>query len=161
MTTTDYEIALATSVDIAGILELQDQNLSSRGGTLSVALSREWFERTLTEMPVIVARSEGRVGEPPDDRTGNRGRPERPERRRIACLAISRDSHYQMSNRFAWSWKLAEYGIPVVLVYLGFLNASEMVDRGDPFANQDSWESLVMAHSSPLFPGRSGTGAGP
>jgi hypothetical protein len=31
--------------------------------------------------------------------------------------------------------------IPVVLVYLGFLNASEMVDRGDPFANQDSWES--------------------
>ena len=61
MTTTGYEIALATSVDIAGILELQDQNLSSRGGTLSVALSREWFERTLTEMPVFVARSEGRV----------------------------------------------------------------------------------------------------
>ena len=61
MTTKDYEIALATSVDIAGILELQDQNLSSRGGTLSVALSREWFERTLTDMPVIVARSEGRV----------------------------------------------------------------------------------------------------
>jgi len=61
MMTIGYEIALATSVDIAGILELQDQNLSSRGGTLSVALSREWFERTLTEMPVIVARSEGRV----------------------------------------------------------------------------------------------------
>ena len=60
MTTTGYEIALATSVDIAGILELQDQNLSSRGGTLSVALSREWFERTLTEMPVIVARRKGR-----------------------------------------------------------------------------------------------------
>jgi L-amino acid N-acyltransferase YncA len=61
MTTTGYEITLATSADIAGILELQEQNLSSRGGTLSLALSREWFERTLTEMPVIVARSEGRV----------------------------------------------------------------------------------------------------
>jgi hypothetical protein len=39
---------------------------------------------------------------------------------------ISRDSHYQISNRFAWSWKLTQLGIPVVLVYLGFLNASDM-----------------------------------
>jgi L-amino acid N-acyltransferase YncA len=61
MTTTGYEIALATSVDNDAILELQDQNLSNRGGTLSVALSREWFERALTEMPVIVACSEERV----------------------------------------------------------------------------------------------------
>jgi hypothetical protein len=51
---------------------------------------------------------------------------------------IARDSHYQMSNRFAWAWKLTECGIPVVLVYLGFLNASEMVDLGEPFSNQDS-----------------------
>ena len=36
---------------------------------------------------------------------------------------ISRDSHYQLSNRFAWAWKLASLGVPVVLVYLGFLNA--------------------------------------
>jgi hypothetical protein len=28
---------------------------------------------------------------------------------------------YQMSNRFAWSWKLCALGYPVVLVYLGFL----------------------------------------
>jgi hypothetical protein len=31
---------------------------------------------------------------------------------------ISRDKHYQISNRFAWSWKLAQLGIPVVLLYL-------------------------------------------
>jgi len=37
--------------------------------------------------------------------------------------ALSRDSHYQLSNRFAWSWKLTNLGMPVVLVYLGFLNA--------------------------------------
>lgn len=61
MATIGYEIALATSVDIAGILELQEHNLAARGGTLSVALSREWFEKTLAEMPVIVARSDGRV----------------------------------------------------------------------------------------------------
>ncbi len=32
--------------------------------------------------------------------------------------AISRDSHYQLSNRFAWTWKLATLGVPVILVYL-------------------------------------------
>jgi len=65
---------------------------------------------------------------------------------------IARDTHYQMSNRFAWSWKLAALGIPVVLVYLGFLKADEMVDRGKPFASHEDWERLVKAHSEPLFP---------
>ena len=46
---------------------------------------------------------------------------------------LSRDSCYQMANRFAWAWKLASLGMPVVLVYLGFLNAIEMSDEGDPF----------------------------
>jgi len=65
---------------------------------------------------------------------------------------IRRDTHYQMSNRFAWAWKLTELGIPVVLVYLGYLNAGEMVDLGKPFADHAEWERLVMAHSEPLFP---------
>ncbi len=67
---------------------------------------------------------------------------------------ISRDSHYQMSNRFAWSWKLAELGTPVVLVYLGFLNATDMSKPGEvPFADANSWTTLVKTHSEPLFPG--------
>lgn len=65
---------------------------------------------------------------------------------------ISRDSHYQMSNRFAWAWKLTELGIPVVLVYLGFLHAEEMRDRGNPFVSHADWLRLVKAHSAPLFP---------
>ncbi len=65
---------------------------------------------------------------------------------------ISRDSHYQMSNRFAWSWKLAERGIPVVLVYLGLLHATEMADRGATFAQPDEWTELVLDHSRDLFP---------
>jgi len=65
---------------------------------------------------------------------------------------IARDSHYQMSNRFAWSWKLVALGIPVVLVYLGFLKADEMIDRGQPFASYEDWEQLVKAYSRPLFP---------
>ena len=59
---------------------------------------------------------------------------------------LSRDSHYQISNRFAWSWKLASLGTPVVLVYLGFLRAYEMTDRGDPFHYLSEWESSLKAH---------------
>ena len=60
--------------------------------------------------------------------------------------AISRDSHYQLSNRFAWAWKLASLGIPVMLVYLGFLDAIEMTDRGQPFRSEDEWTSVLMDH---------------
>lgn len=65
---------------------------------------------------------------------------------------LSRDCCYQMSNRFAWSWKLTELDFPVVLVYLGFLNAREMLDRGEPFLNQAAWQFQVKAHSRSVFP---------
>ena len=65
------------------------------------------------------------------------------------CWALSRDKHYQMSNRFAWAWKLTELGYPVILVYLGFLNAQEM---SNPFADENCWEECVKEHSRPLFP---------
>ena len=64
---------------------------------------------------------------------------------------LSRDLYYQMANRFAWAWKLTELGVPVVLVYLGFLNADEMQDRSAPFASDAEWQQLVQAHSAPLF----------
>jgi hypothetical protein len=66
---------------------------------------------------------------------------------------ISRDSHYQMSNRFAWAWKLAELNVPVVLVYLGFIRANDMSKSGEvPFADAAAWEAAVLSHSAPLFP---------
>ena len=65
---------------------------------------------------------------------------------------ISRDTHYQMSNRFAWAWKVSTLGLPVVLIYLGFLRATEMSDKGRPFADHAEWVRIVQAHSSPLFP---------
>jgi len=55
--------------------------------------------------------------------------------------ALSRDSYYQLSNRFAWTWKLTSLGVPVVLVYLGFLNAKEMCDQGCPFSSHAVWEN--------------------
>ena len=64
---------------------------------------------------------------------------------------LSRDTHYQMANRFAWAWKLTELGVPVVLVYLGFLNADEMRDKSAPFSSHADWQQQVKAHSAPLF----------
>ncbi len=55
------EIDLARSDDIDGILELQARNQLSAGGMLSASLSRPWIERLIAEMPVIVARREGKV----------------------------------------------------------------------------------------------------
>ena len=57
----EYEITVATSDDIAGIVTLQDPNVIDRGGGLSVRQTADWFERTMLEMPIIVARREGRV----------------------------------------------------------------------------------------------------
>lgn len=57
-----------------------------------------------------------------------------------------------MSNRFAWSWKLTELGIPVVLIYLGFLRATEMADRGSAIVDEADWRRQVLSHSAALFP---------
>lgn len=65
---------------------------------------------------------------------------------------LSRDSHYQMSNRFAWACKLTELGFPVVLIYLGLLNTDEMADCGAPFVTPGDWTRCVHVHSQPLFP---------
>ena len=69
--------------------------------------------------------------------------------------ALSRDGHYQLSNRLAWAWNLASLGIPVVLVYLGFLNATEMTDRGQPFRSEDEWKSILMDHCDVIVDRRS------
>ena len=61
MAGSDYEIALATRDDIAGMLDLQEQNLRERGGALSVRFTPEWFEAALGDMPVLVARKAGQV----------------------------------------------------------------------------------------------------
>ena len=56
-----YEIAVAERNDVPGIADLQERNLPSNGGVLSVQLSRAWFESAVVDMPIIVARSKGRV----------------------------------------------------------------------------------------------------
>lgn len=65
---------------------------------------------------------------------------------------ISRDRHYQLSNRFAWSWKLVSLGIPVVLLYLGFSKAEDMLDRGPIFHSKIDWERTVKDHCHGIVP---------
>jgi len=66
---------------------------------------------------------------------------------------LSIESHYQLSNRFAWSWKIASLGIPVVLVYLGFLNAGDMDKDGRQiFDSASSWKRAVHEYALGIVP---------
>ncbi len=65
---------------------------------------------------------------------------------------LSHTNCYQISNRFASAYKLTTLGVPVILVYLGFLNADEMEDRGSPFRSKTEWLSAVIAYSSEVMP---------
>ena len=69
--------------------------------------------------------------------------------------ALSHEYRYQMANRFAWSWRLTQLGYPVILVYLGFLQAEEM---STPFCDHAEWEGLVKSYSLPIISRR---GLGP
>ena len=55
---------------------------------------------------------------------------------------LARDHHYQLSNRFTWSWKLVSLGIPVVLVYLGFVDAEDMAGKKLIQSDTD-WQRMV------------------
>lgn len=68
--------------------------------------------------------------------------------------AISRDRCYQLSNRFAFGWKLASLGIPVVLVWLGFLNSTEMSDRGPLISSREAWREGVFRYGEGLVDDR-------
>jgi hypothetical protein len=62
---------------------------------------------------------------------------------------LSSEPHYQLSNRFAWAWKLASLEVPVVLIYLGFLMAEEM---RDPLANHEAWERCLLTYAEGTVP---------
>lgn len=55
------EIRVASGADVPEILDLQTANLVAHGGSLSVAFPAAWFETVMREMPIMVARREGRL----------------------------------------------------------------------------------------------------
>ncbi len=63
-------------------------------------------------------------------------------------VSISKDNCYQLSNRVAHAWWLAKHGIPVVLIYLGFLNAEDMNYGGRViFTSDEDWKTCFVNHS--------------
>lgn len=54
-------VGLATLEDIDGILAVQEENQPEHGGSLSARFSRDWFEKTIADSCIIVARSDERV----------------------------------------------------------------------------------------------------
>jgi hypothetical protein len=75
------------------------------------------------------------------------------ELRRVSELtAISRDSHYQLSNRVAFAWKLATLGVPTVLVYLGFLGDDGISDIAAPFRDSTHWERVFAEYARAAVP---------
>lgn len=63
-------------------------------------------------------------------------------------IAISRDNCYQLSNRVAHAYWLANQGIPVVLVYLGFLNCNDIdYNNRKLFKTDEDWQSCFKEHA--------------
>ncbi len=56
-----YETGLATTHDIPAIVAMQEVNLHEIGGGLSVRQTADWFRRTMSEMPIVVARRDDLV----------------------------------------------------------------------------------------------------
>jgi hypothetical protein len=67
-------------------------------------------------------------------------------------VSINRDSHYQLANRLAFTWKIAMLGFPVVLVYLGFTGDNGIRDVGDPFSDDRNWQSAFASYIDRTFP---------
>jgi L-amino acid N-acyltransferase YncA len=57
----EYLVSVARVEDIPDILALQSENQVSKGGSLSVEFSAQWFERAMKDMPIVIARRDGRL----------------------------------------------------------------------------------------------------
>jgi hypothetical protein len=65
-------------------------------------------------------------------------------------VKISRDTHYQFSNRIAFAWKLAKEGISCVLIYLGF--TGDVAIANDYLRDDQDWDEILRQHLKSVFP---------
>lgn len=72
-------------------------------------------------------------------------------RNSLPGIAISRDASYQFSNRIAFAWKLASLGVPVALIYLGFIG-DQSISPKEYIQSIDHWRTAFLEHVEPLFP---------
>jgi len=66
------------------------------------------------------------------------------------CFRLSVDSHYQLSNRVAHLWKLATCGIPVILLYVGFINDQEI--DSSYFRDDEHWQRAMSGYLQGVVP---------
>ena len=59
---------------------------------------------------------------------------------------LSAEHHFQLATGLPGPGSWRSLGVPVVLLYLGFLNAVEMKDRGSPFQKDDDWRRTLLEH---------------
>ena len=62
---------------------------------------------------------------------------------------VSINKHYQLSNRVAFSWKLNQLNIPVVLLYLGFTGDNYFKDN---FTDKIHWEKEFKLYLEDVVP---------
>ena len=67
-------------------------------------------------------------------------------------IALRTETHYQLANRIATSWWLASHGVPVVLVYLGFLGDMGIADVSAPFIDEFDWQRVFTEYAADTFP---------
>ena len=70
----------------------------------------------------------------------------------VPGVRISRDSHYQLSNRVAFAWKLASLGVSSILMYLGFIGDGGIEDVGPHFKSETHWRETVWDYMKPVLP---------
>jgi len=71
--------------------------------------------------------------------------------KKISGVAISRDNCYQLSNRVAHAWWLANQGIPVMLMYLGFQEVKDMNDgKNRLFTCHNDWQECFTKHAEQI-----------
>jgi hypothetical protein len=69
-----------------------------------------------------------------------------------AGIGISRDCCYQFSNRVAFAWRLASWGIPTVLVYLGFTGDAGMGGPRNMIRDDAHWRQMLAEHTRDVMP---------
>jgi hypothetical protein len=62
---------------------------------------------------------------------------------------LSINSHYQLANRLAYLWKMAESGVPTVLLYLGFTGDRYFADY---FRDDRHWQSVMGGYMQGIVP---------
>jgi hypothetical protein len=73
--------------------------------------------------------------------------------RLVDGVTLTAGSYFQLSNRFAFAWKLAQLGVPVALIYLGFLDAHEMgTDERTLLEDHPQWRRCVTTRASSAIP---------